>query len=223
MNPQIVKNYAARDLDQMNSLMKRGGLLSFVLLWFFSLPLMLEVDFVLKAWLDDVPANTSYFVILSLVFALIQTMYSSINIGIHATGRIKYLSFIGGSILMSSVLISYFLLRTQDNLLIPFILNIFAVLVSAVVNLYILKYEMNEFRVKEYFRDVYLKCLVIVILTCPIPLIFRIVMEPSVLRFFIVGSTSVLSVLISAFYLLLDGTERKTVLSKIFKKPSANA
>lgn len=124
---------------------------------------------------------------------------------------------------MSSVLISYFLLRTQDNLLIPFISNIFAVLVSAVVNLYILKYEMNEFRVKEYFRDVYLKCLVIVILTCPIPLIFRIVMEPSVLRFFIVGSTSVLSVLISAFYLLLDGTERKTVLSKIFKKTSANA
>ena len=124
---------------------------------------------------------------------------------------------------MSSVLISYFLLRTQDNLLIPFISNIFAVLVSAVVNLYILKYEMNEFRVKEYFRDVYLKCLLIVILTCPIPLIFRIVMEPSVLRFFIVGSTSVLSVLISAFYLLLDGTERKTVLSKIFKKPSANA
>lgn len=223
MNPQIVKNYAARDLDQMNSLMKRGGLLSFVLLWFFSLPLMLEVDFVLKAWLDDVPANTSYFVILSLVFALIQTMYSSINIGIHATGRIKYLSFIGGSILMASVLISYFLLRTQDNLLIPFISNIFAVLVSAVVNLYILKYEMNEFRVKEYFRDVYLKCLLIVILTCPIPLIFRIVMEPSVLRFFIVGSTSVLSVLISAFYLLLDGTERKTVLSKIFKKTSANA
>jgi len=48
-------------------------------------------------------------------------------------------------------------------------------------------------------------------------------MEPSVLRFFIVGSTSVLSVLISAFYLLLDGTERKTVLSKIFKKTSANA
>ena len=223
MNPQIVKNYAAGEIQQMNLLLKRGGTLSFVLLWFFALPLMLEVDYVLKIWLDDVPVYTSHFVILSLVFALIQTMFSSINIGIHATGRIKSLSFIGGSILMCSVLISYFILRATGNLMMPFILNILAAMISAVVNLFILKHEMEEFSVIEYIRDVYLKCALIVVITIILPLTFRILMSSSLLRFLVVGAASVLSVLITFFFLLLNATERRNVISKLSKKTSYNA
>ena len=38
MNPQIVKRYAAGEIEDMISLIRKGGVLSFLLLWMFSLP-----------------------------------------------------------------------------------------------------------------------------------------------------------------------------------------
>ena len=47
LNPQITKNYASGDLEQMHSLMFRSARFSFLLLFFLSLPVLLETDFLL--------------------------------------------------------------------------------------------------------------------------------------------------------------------------------
>lgn len=223
MNPQIVKSYAAGEKETMMLLMKRGGLLSFILLWFFSMPLILEVNFVLEIWLDEVPENTSVFVILALVFSLIQTMYGSVNIGIHATGKIKSLSFIGGSILMASVCVSYLLLSKSGSLILPFSINILAVFVSSYVNLYIMKHEMKEFKVFEYVKDVYGKCFLTVALTLPIPFLMRLLIEPSFIRFMSIGLVSIIIVLLTAYYMVLNSSERQMIICRIFKKTIKNA
>ena len=50
MNPQIIKSYASDNYELMNRLMVRGGLLSFSLLWFISLPLRLIMCFLCGWW-----------------------------------------------------------------------------------------------------------------------------------------------------------------------------
>ena len=217
MNPQIIKNYASGNLEVMNRLMIKGGLLSFSLLWFISLPLILEVDYVLSIWLVEVPEHTGWFLRLALIFSLIQTMYSSVNIGIHATGNIKRLSFIGGTILLLSVFISYIIMTMCDFVYMPFIVNIGAIILSAIVNVVILHSEMEEFLILKYVRHVFVKCIIICLLTLPIPYLIHSILEESFLRFLAVGSVSVVVVCITVFYMALDREMRNLVLDK-FKK-----
>ena len=195
----------------MKTLMIRGGLLSFSLLWLFALPLMLEIDFILDIWLDEVPEYTSTYVILALIFSLVQTMYSSVNIGIHATGKIKMLSFIGGSLLMSGVFISYLMMRLQGNLLIPFMVNILIVGVSAIVNLYILRHEMSEFDVRSYIKDVYLKSILIILITLPLPLALHLILGRGVVSSLFVIFVSVLCVSAVLYFMILSVSERKSL------------
>lgn len=223
MNPQIVKNYAADDKEQMKSLMIRGGLLSFSLLWLFALPLMLEIDFILDIWLDEVPEYTSSYVILALVFSLFQTMYSSVNIGIHATGKIKMLSFIGGSLLMSGVLISYLMMRFVNSLLIPFIVNILIVAASAIVNLYILRHEMSEFNVGSYIKGVYFRSLLIILVTLPLPLTLHLILGSGIVSSLFVIFVSVLCVSSALYFMVLSVSERHSLNETIRNKLKINA
>lgn len=218
MNPQIVKSYAAGETGTMMKLMRSGGLLSFMLLWLFALPLILETEYVLSLWLEEYPDYTVQFTRLALVFSLIQTMYGSVNIGIHATGRIKSLSFIGGTILMASVVISYLLLSKSDNMILPFVVNIFAVFISSYVNLFIMKHEMKEFYVITYVKDVYGKSLLIAAVTLPVPLLMKFLMDSSAIRFISIGVSSTIMVLLSAYYLVLNSSERQMFISRVFKR-----
>ncbi len=223
MNPQIVKSYASDNKEQMKTLMIRGGLLSFSLLWLFALPLMLEIDFILDIWLDEVPEYTSTYVILALIFSLVQTMYSSVNIGIHATGKIKMLSFIGGSLLMSGVFISYLMMRLQGNLLIPFMVNILIVGVSAIVNLYILRHEMSEFDVRSYIKDVYLKSILIILITLPLPLAMHLILGRGIVSSLSVIFVSVLCVSAALYFMILSVSERKSLNETVRKMLRRNA
>lgn len=223
MNPQIVKTYAGGELDQTKILMARGGLLSFALMWLFALPLMLEVEFVLDIWLDDVPDYTSPYVLMALIFSLIQTLYSSVNIGIHATGRIKGLSFIGGSMLMAGVLISYVMMRFVDNLLIPFMVNILIVAASAIVNLYLLRHEMSEFDVRSYIKDVYLKSFMIILVTLPLPLALHLVLGHGIVSSLLVIFVSVLCVSAALYFMVLSASERKSLNEAVRNKLKKNA
>lgn len=223
MNPQIVKTYAAGEREQMNCLMIRGGLLSFCLLWIFALPLMLEIDFVLDLWLDEVPEYTSAYVVLSLIFSLVQTLYSSVNIGIHATGKIKMLSFIGGTLLMSSVLVSYYIMRFVDNLLIPFIANIIIVSVSAIINLYIMRHEMNDFAIKSFMKQVYFKAIQVILVSLPIPLGLHLIIGKGVVASLLVIFVSVINVAIVFYYMVLTSSERTDLINLLRTKLQRNA
>ena len=72
INPQITKNYAEGNLEQMHSLMFRSARFSFLLLYFISLPVLLETKFLLTIWLKEVPENTIIFTQFILINQLID-------------------------------------------------------------------------------------------------------------------------------------------------------
>ncbi len=218
MNPQIVKNYAAGDNDSMITLMKRGGVLSFMLLWGFSLPLILETEYVLNLWLVEYPDYTIVLTRLSLVFSLMQTMYGSVNIGIHATGKIVKLSLLSGSILLVSVLVSYCVLKAGAPIWMPFVFNILSVGINAFVNIYILNSYLPEFKPITYCIDVYLKSFVIAVFTAVIPVVILIFMKSSFLRLSFIIITLLISEFIAAYYLVLTSDERDALIQKLSKK-----
>ena len=110
MNPQITKRYATGEVDSMVSLVKNGSRYSFYLLSIIVIPLFIRAKYVLGLWLDEVPDMTFQFMRLTLVMALINSMFGPLVTAMQATGRIKLFQITIACIMLTDLPISYLLL-----------------------------------------------------------------------------------------------------------------
>ena len=111
LNPQITKNYASGNLEQMHSLMFRSARFSFLLLFFLSLPVLLETEFILTLWLKTVPENAVIFTQIMICISLIYTTANPCVIANQATGKVKVYQMVVGGILLTILPISYIVLK----------------------------------------------------------------------------------------------------------------
>ena len=111
LNPQLTKSYAQGNLENMHRLLVRSSKFSFYILFLGVLPLMFEAELVLKVWLGIVPEHTVNFLRLMLVVGLLYTLSNPINVSVQATGQLKKLQTIEGTMLLLIVPTAYFLLK----------------------------------------------------------------------------------------------------------------
>ena len=98
LNPPITKSYAANDYENTINLSFQGARFSFFLLYFLTLPILLNTKLILGLWLKEIPDYTIIFVRLILVISLCDTLYRTL-ITLHlSTGRIKDLQIIIGGL-----------------------------------------------------------------------------------------------------------------------------
>lgn len=128
--PQIIKQYAAKDITAMKKTMQHA--LAFMILTFsiVAIPLFIFTKEIIHLWLGEVPLYSVEFLrlmLIGLIFTLIINVY---NTAIHATGHIKQLSLITGSIYMLSPIVGYTILKNGfSNINTVYIVNI-AVLIA---------------------------------------------------------------------------------------------
>lgn len=98
--PQIIKSYACGEIKEMRTLLYQSIRFSYYLLFIVAVPLLMETDFVLDLWLDDVPVNTSLFTKLLIVNALVDVFSSPLACTIQATGNNKWYQICMGTTLL---------------------------------------------------------------------------------------------------------------------------
>ena len=123
LNPQIIKSYANKDLGYMHQLIFKSAKYSFLLLFFVSLPLMIEMQQILGWWLKVVPEHTVSFTRLVLISTMIDCMANSLIISAQATGKIRMYQICVGGILLLIVPLSYICLLFISAPEIVFIVN----------------------------------------------------------------------------------------------------
>ena len=90
INPQITKNYAQSDFEGMNLLIMRGCRFGFFILMLLVIPVCANIDYILNLWLINVPEHTASFVILILLYSMVDSYCSPLLTGVLANGRIKH-------------------------------------------------------------------------------------------------------------------------------------
>ena len=91
--PQLTKSYASGDYDYLSKLYYSATKISYYLLFTLSLPIMLEISYILRIWLgDNVPENTGIFTRLVMLTAFISTFANPTSCIIQATGNMKRFS-----------------------------------------------------------------------------------------------------------------------------------
>ena len=135
VRPQIVKSYAEGSNKEMNNLVMLSTRIGFYLMFFFSLIMILDAEFILSLWLHDVPKYTVVFTQLAIIGNLILVLAQPLTMVIHATGKVARYQLISGLLGVLVLPVSYYLLKVYDNVLIPFLIIILNYLLYYVLSL----------------------------------------------------------------------------------------
>ncbi|SFB69958.1 Na+-driven multidrug efflux pump [Zunongwangia mangrovi] len=89
LNPVIVKNEGAGKRRSMLRTAMVGSKFSFFLLALFAIPICIEMPYILKLWIKNVPEYTVIFCRLLLIISLIDQLFITLPSAISATGKIR--------------------------------------------------------------------------------------------------------------------------------------
>lgn len=207
LNPQITKNYASGNLEQMHSLMFRSARFSFLLLFFLSLPVLLETEFILTLWLKTVPDNAVIFTQIMICISLIYTTANPCVIANQATGKVKVYQMVVGGILLTILPISYIVLKLGAPAYSVFIVHFCVESVAQFTRMYMLRKLIN-LPVRQYLHNIYFPIVATVAVAIILPTIIHLQLDNGWMRFIAVGFVSVLSVGASAFFIGFTKNER---------------
>lgn len=216
LNPQITKSFAVGELSQMHKLMFRSARFSFFLLFFLTLPVLFETEFLLTIWLKTVPVDAGVFTRWMIGISLIYTIANPCVIANQATGKVKMYQIVVGGILLMILPISYVVLRLGAPAYSVFVVHFCVELIAQAARMYMLRSLIN-LPVRAYLRHIYAPVIIVASISCIMPLYVHNLMSEGVMRFLIVGITCVFSVGISAFLLGLTKDERFFFLNKALK------
>lgn len=213
VKPQIIKYYAAKEMDKFINLMINSSKYCTLLLFLISFPILIEAKFILSIWLVEVPDYAVIFCQLAIINNWISILFRPVVFGIHATGNAKRISLINGTIYIAVLPIAYVLLKLGGSPVVPFVLNIVLLLVGQLFfTLPTCKKYIPEFAISIFLVKSALVCITIGMLSCAIPIAIHYLMDEGWSRFFI-GSIS--SVVISTLSILFIGVS-KTDRDKLF-------
>ena len=210
LNPQIIKDYAAGQLERMHKLMFQGTKLSYYIFMILSIPVIFEIETFLQVWLDEVPAHTVLFTRLVLVLSLAEIVSHTLITAQTATGKIKVYQIVVGGILLLNLPISYLLLRWGWF---PEVTVIVAIIVSQlclVARLCFLR-KMIDLPVRRFIVEVYCNVIVVTAISLIVPAICYVLMPSGIVRFFTLCSLSVLSSAATIYWVGCNRDDRAMV------------
>ena len=182
--PQIIKAYARGDKVYFLNIIYSTSKLSYFLLLLVSVPLSLNIDFILKLWLGVVPDGTGLFVLLVVLYSLVDAYSAPLWIAVYATGKLRTHQLLMSGIKVLNIPLAYMLLKSGFEawtiLALKVILNIVC---SVVCPLYMVRLINLPFW--RYVKLVFVPMLIVSMFSIPIPICLGKIYVDSWMRLFV--------------------------------------
>ncbi len=214
VNPQLTKKYAGNDTEATRRLMCKSSKFSYYLLFLIALPVMLEIDFILRLWLVKVPLMTSLFTRIIIIEALLGTFGSPMITALMATGNIKWYQIVVGTLLMFNIPVAYVLLKCDYPIVTPLIVSLVFALLANVARLQFCKKQIG-LSARQYTRSVLLPTAAVTVLSLLLSLSIHAAMPEGWSRLFLTTLTSVIATTLFSYTIGLTPSERTFVTSVV--------
>ena len=214
LNPQITKNYAVGNTNEMFKLVCRGAKFSYFLLLLFAMPMMFEAEQVLTIWLKIVPDKTVVFLRLTIIGSMINMLGNTGYTACMATGNIRrYVIIISGvgCLVFPLTWIAFKFGLPAESAYIIFILVHIGV---TSVRLYVMK-GLLQFPPMMFMKDVVLKIVAVTVVAVMVPLFIFKQMDSTFLRLVVTILVCTLSTCICIYTIGLTRNERIKVKGKV--------
>jgi O-antigen/teichoic acid export membrane protein len=216
IRPPLIKSYAEKNYNYMMKLFYLSSKFSYCLSFVIFLPLLLETEYILNLWLDNVSEYMVVFTRLTLISSLILSMHSPLTTLVQATGKVKKYFITVESATLLSLPLTYLFFKLDYSAETTFYISIFAFTVAHILRVLVLK-SVIEFSLKEYFRKFIFQISVITVLSFIISFYLYSLFSYGFYRFIIVLPLSVLAASACSFLFGFNKKE-KQLLSSFLKR-----
>lgn len=217
MNPQITKSYAQSEYGAMNALILRGCRFSFFILTLLVIPVSVNIDYLLGLWLTEVPAHTAAFVVLTLVYSLVDCYVTPLCTGVVANGRIKKYEIQLTCIYVVNFAVVYLILEMGAA---PEWVFILAVLFKCFVLVALLwnGRRMFRFKVGVFVRKAFAKPVSLFVACYLVARWVRFDVGDGFLRFLLSASFSLVLSAAAIWWIGMERSERKVIMNTAIGK-----
>lgn len=209
--PAVIQYYTKDDKQDFHTLVCNSSKYSFFLLLVICLPIMYNIEYILKLWLEIVPDYTSIFIQILLISLIINSISTPFYIAIEAHGEIAKYQTIVAIIQFAAIPVGYILLNLGLQPYSVIIIHAVVTFLFFITQLYILKTKVH-FPIEIILAKVLLpiaKTLLITLVICSLlPTIHPLA-----------NIVLILCICLLAIYLLgLSSNEQKQILQIIKTK-----
>ena len=166
VKPQLMKSYAENDLKRTNELIGFSSKYAYYLMLIFCAPIISNIGYILDLWLVNPPEYTKVIAIFMLITSLIGVIFNPIIMLIHATGNVKKISFLTGTLILLSVPIVYILFKFGFEYYYAYIVFTVNSLLIGFLNLWIAKNLVADFKVFQFVREVLVNLIITTAVVC---------------------------------------------------------
>lgn len=214
LNPQITKSYASGDHDYMITLIFQGARLSYYILLLISLPVILNVHYILYLWLEIVPEHTANFIQLTLIFAMSESLAHPLVTAMLATGKIRNYQLVVGGIQLLNLPISYIFLRMGYTPEYVFVIAIILSVCCEMARIYML-HSMIKLPIRKFLYKVYFNVIAVSFIAVIIPFYVIKETDENFINLLWTSLLCMLCTIISILYIGCNQKERAFVTNKL--------
>ena len=208
VRPQVIQSYASGNIQRTISLTYSVSKISSIIILMLSLPISLEIDFILHVWLgSEVPDHTASFTILIIACSFFNTLQSSLSGVVHATGKMKKYQLTCSFFRLMSLPISFVLLKIYG---IPEICMLVVMLCATIVlvnSLFIVR-QLVGISIRRYFLSVLMPVLGILAISLALLYPMHSYLAEGLLRLCIITVLSILLISGLSYIMVFDSNER---------------
>lgn len=219
--PQLVSSYAEENYDRTRSLMFSMSKFCFVMVCVLSIPIAIEIEYILDIWLKGVvPEYTTIFTILVLINMLVNSLNMPISQTVQATGIVKNYQLVRSIIVTATLPLAWIALKAGANPVSVFVITILITILNQPVSMIILRKNF-VYSFRDYTKVVIIPCTLFFSLNTALPFVIHSLMEPSFVRFCIVGLASALMSIVLTYMVILSRSEKNVIQNFINSKRNA--
>jgi O-antigen/teichoic acid export membrane protein len=219
-NPQIIKQYAAKNHEGSKRLLLSTTKYSYYLMFLISLPIYLLAEPLLNLWLTEVPVYTMIFLQLIIIENLFDVFNVSFLTALSAKGQIKENALISPAISFTVFPIVYLFFKSGYS---PVTLSWVYLIMVAILGLIvkpILLIRIVDYSLKDIMK-VFIPCFKVTLFAIPLPVIsYSYFNSNTISGFLIIGIISILSSASSIFFVGMDKKMRLKIVTEVKRRLS---
>lgn len=209
--PEITSSEGRGDRKRMLYLSLRACKFGTVLVIIFAVPLMVEIDYVLKLWLVEPPVYTVLFCQLILCTFLIDRLSAGYMMAVNAHGRIAAYQATLGTILVFTLPLAWLFLKLGFA---PTSVGVAFIITMALCSLGRVLWCRHLFGIsgKNWIVTVFIPCLIVTFASMLGALAPHLILQSSFARFSLSTSVSIVATMLTAWFIALDYRERTFII-----------
>lgn len=215
LNPMIDKSEGSGNRGLMLKASMMGSKLSFFLLSVVFIPVLIQMPFILKLWLKQVPEYSVVFCTLALIRSLVDQLYMTLTSTIAAVGNIKRYQVCSSFLNLLPLTISYILFYFHFP---PYsLLAVFVIysLINGILVIYFAKVDC-DLSIPSYLRNVIIRCVTSFLIILTITYFTSLLVADLYLRLLSTIFISTISFVFIVWFIGFNSEERNK-LDEVFK------